>query len=53
MTARSAESMEQQAREFRLMANSTKDESYRRLWAYKAEELEREAKRVREGVSAT
>lgn len=51
MTARSADSMEAQAQEFRLMAQSA-IEPYLRLWAYRADELEREAKRVREEASA-
>lgn len=51
MTARSADSIDQQAQEFRLMAQSA-IEPYRRLWAYKADELEREAKRLREEASA-
>lgn len=53
MTARSAESLEEQAREFRDMAQRTPLESYRRIWTFKAEQLEAEARQLREEARAT
>jgi hypothetical protein len=50
--ARSVESLEEQAKEFRDLAKRTPLESYRRVWTFKAEQLEAEVRALRQEARA-